>query len=232
MYTNSVVSDGRHSKRSKNLREEIAVAFRKPGRPREDRLARQNEIYLAVVPLLRRTGVRGLSMRAAAHAAYVSVGRLYYYFPSKRALVLHGLQPEAIVRFRTGDEADCADAIKGDPTAYGEALRDYIYELATEFILPAYDAAVELGLEIMLAQVRHSLDNSVEALMDLVRPLVAHLEEPQLAALCTGIQRIMLAILLDRARTPEQYRLDLGALIAGYAAAAQHPTPAEEVSVH
>ena len=41
------------------------MSFGKPGRPCEDRLIRQREIYLAVTPLLEQIGVRDLSMRAA-----------------------------------------------------------------------------------------------------------------------------------------------------------------------
>src|SRR5215472_15247345 len=99
VYTGSVPGTATPRKGALNCLERVAVAFRKVGRPPEDRLCRQREIYLAVVPLLRCSGVRGLSMRAAARAAYVSVGALYYYFPTKRDLVLHGLQPEAIARY-------------------------------------------------------------------------------------------------------------------------------------
>jgi AcrR family transcriptional regulator len=50
------------------------MAFGKPGRPPEDRLARQREIYEAVVPLIYRDGARRLSIREAARAAHMSVG--------------------------------------------------------------------------------------------------------------------------------------------------------------
>ena len=40
--------------------EEFAMAFGKPGRPPEDRLARQREIYEAVTPLIYRDGARRL----------------------------------------------------------------------------------------------------------------------------------------------------------------------------
>src|SRR5919202_6385305 len=75
--------------------EELAMAFGKPGRPPEDRLARPREIYEAVIPLIYRDGARRLSMRSAARAAHMSVGGLYHYFPAKRDLVLHGLREDA-----------------------------------------------------------------------------------------------------------------------------------------
>src|SRR5687768_13949306 len=74
------------------------MAFGKPGRPPEDRQARQQEIYRAVGPLILEHGVGHLSMRQAAHAACLSVGGLYHYFPTKRDLVLHPLRPEVLLR--------------------------------------------------------------------------------------------------------------------------------------
>lgn len=70
------------------------MAFGKPGRPPEDRLARQTQIYQAVCPLLLQVGARRLRMQQAAKAACMSVGGVYHYFPSKQELVLHGLQPQ------------------------------------------------------------------------------------------------------------------------------------------
>ena len=60
---------------------------RKRGRPPEDRFLRQCEIFEAVLPLLKRRGVRGLTMRDAAAAACMSVGGLNHYFPTKADLL-------------------------------------------------------------------------------------------------------------------------------------------------
>src|SRR5258708_11606862 len=46
------------------------MTFGKPGRPPEDRMARQCEILVAVSPLLLTIGAQQLSMRQAAQAAY------------------------------------------------------------------------------------------------------------------------------------------------------------------
>src|SRR5260370_10216675 len=46
------------------------MTFGKPGRPPEDRMARQCEIFVAVSPLLLTIGAQQLSMRQAAQAAY------------------------------------------------------------------------------------------------------------------------------------------------------------------
>jgi|Tabmets5t2r1_1033131.scaffolds.fasta_scaffold05206_2 AcrR family transcriptional regulator len=56
---------------------------RKPGRPPEDRLKRQYEIFLAVAPLIERYGAKRLTMRQAARAAHLSLGGLYHYWKPK-----------------------------------------------------------------------------------------------------------------------------------------------------
>ena len=66
------------------------------GRPAEDHLQRQREIYEAAGPLILARGRAHLSMQQIARAAHASVGSLYYYFPSKRDLVLCGLRTEVL----------------------------------------------------------------------------------------------------------------------------------------
>ena len=55
-----------------------------PGRPPEDRLKRQQEIYLAVAPLIEEHGARRLTtLRQAAPAAQMSLGACSSTFPTK-----------------------------------------------------------------------------------------------------------------------------------------------------
>jgi DNA-binding transcriptional regulator YbjK len=89
----------------------------KPGRPPEDRLKRQHEIYLAVAPLIERHGAKRLTMRQAARAAHLSLGGLYHYFPTKRDLVLHALKPEAVARVCAEFHGRHADLARTDPNA-------------------------------------------------------------------------------------------------------------------
>jgi AcrR family transcriptional regulator len=98
----------------------------KPGRPPEDRLKRQHEIFLAVAPLIERYGARRLTMRQAARAAHLSLGGLYHYFPTKRDLVLHALKPEAVARVCAEFHGRHADLERTDPHRYVQADVDYM----------------------------------------------------------------------------------------------------------
>jgi hypothetical protein len=93
---------------------------------------------------------------------------------------------------------------------------DHLHDLVVGFLLPAYDAAVELGAETALAQVRRTLEKGLGEVVDLLRRLAPQLDEAQLAALGAGLQRNVLSLLLDRATPPEHFRRDLDALIRGY----------------
>ena len=97
-----------------------------PGRPPEDRLKRQHEIFLAVAPLVERYGARRLTMRQAARAAHLSLGGLYHYFPPKRDLVLHALKPEAVARVCAEFHGRHADLERTDPHRYVAADVDYM----------------------------------------------------------------------------------------------------------
>ena len=97
------------------------MAFGKPGRPPEDRLARQREIYEAVIPLIYRDGARRLSMRDAASAACLSIGGLYHYFPNKRELfeaVLAQGAEEHLRRIRTEETLPPAEQLNAALTAF------------------------------------------------------------------------------------------------------------------
>ena len=121
------------------------MAFGKLGRPPEDRFARQAEICRAVGPLIVERGVSRLSMREAAHAACLSVGGLYHYFPTKRDLALHPLQPEALLRTCQDFHAAYGHLAEQDPAAYLDAYLDFLASTAG-FLRPAVWAALELGV--------------------------------------------------------------------------------------
>jgi hypothetical protein len=85
-------------------------------------------------------------------------------------------------------------------------------------VLPAYDAAVELGAETARAQVHRTLEGSLGEARNLLWPLVPHLDEAEVVPLGEGLLRLALSVLLYRATPPEQFRGDLDALITGYSA--------------
>jgi AcrR family transcriptional regulator len=122
------------------------VAFGKVGRPAGDRLERQSEIYRAVSPLILRQGPKGLTMPQAAYAACLGIGGLYHYFPTKRKLILHGLDSSA--RQRHCDENRMLVAIEA-ATSLEQGIAAYLDRSVAmlTFARPSVHAAFELGLQ-------------------------------------------------------------------------------------
>ncbi len=196
--------------------EKHAAAFGKAGRPREDRLLRQREIYQAVAPLLVRVGPRRLSMRAAAAAACVGVGTLYHYFPTKRDLVLHGLATEARDRL-------CRELRVRLEAAGGDPLERYLDTSAAmfAFVRPAALAALELGGDDLRAALDEGLRDNVRELRQTLRSVAPELTPHELTRLGRGVRRVALAFLIDRRVDPADVRDQVGALVAGYRARAR-----------
>jgi len=70
---------------------QIAAPRRKRGRPRgrtEQGSAARDQLYATAVKLIAARGYQATTLRAIAGKAGVSVGLLYRYFPSKRAVIL------------------------------------------------------------------------------------------------------------------------------------------------
>ncbi|HEU0235645.1 MAG TPA: TetR/AcrR family transcriptional regulator [Candidatus Limnocylindrales bacterium] len=188
------------------------MAFGKPGRPHEDRLLRQREIFDAVAPLILERGARRVTMRDAARAAYMSVGGLYHYFATKRDLLLHPLTQDALDRF-------CSDFLKGsfglkadDPRAFLDIYAEFCARTCL-FVRPAAQAAVELGSEtfwpVLEASMQTGLDNFLEAL----RQVAPRLEESELIVLAQAIRRVLLAALFDRTMTADDIGAGVRALV-------------------
>ncbi|MBV9171370.1 MAG: TetR/AcrR family transcriptional regulator, partial [Chloroflexi bacterium] len=132
--------------RPMNVRPEAQPAKR--GRPVEDRLQRQWQIYLAVSPLILERGIKNVSMRDAAQAAAMSVGSLYHYFADKRELALFGLRSDVLSeRCRVFHLQHDYLAIS-DRRAYFDAYVEFSIAGA-EFVRPAVLAALELGAEAL-----------------------------------------------------------------------------------
>lgn len=191
------------------------MTFGKRGRPAEDRLARQREIYTAVVPLIMEHGARRLSMREAAQAACLSIGGLYHYFPTKRELVLHGLCPEAILR-RCQDFHDQFEHLaEADPQQYIKEGIDLIVS-HVEFCRPALHAALELGTESFWEVIETLLTGTAQAFEVNLQRQLPDASDQEVQRCGRAINRALCAALLDKRISPDELRDDLRFLFDGY----------------
>ena len=191
------------------------MAFGKLGRPAEDRLARQSEIYEAVSPLILDLGVHHMSMYAAARAACLSVGGLYHHFPTKRDLVLYGLQPEVIAR-RCQLFHDRFDYLAhSDPPAYLNAGLDSVTGTLL-FVRPAFHAALELGVETFKNTLEASLTTATNEFALSLRNAFPDAAEDDVYQAGRAMHRAMISALLDKNITLQEFRGELSALINGY----------------
>lgn len=191
------------------------MTFGKPGRPPEDRLARQSEIYEAVSPLILKIGARQLSMRAAAHAAYLSVGGLYHHFPTKHELVLHGLQPETIIR-RCHDFHDEFDTlINLDAACYLDAYVDSLVK-SLLFARPAFHAALELGVETFNHVMEASFATATTEFAQALHHAIPEATKDEVYQAGRAVNRAMIAALWDKDIRVHEFRDELSALINGY----------------
>ncbi len=188
------------------------MAFGKPGRPREDRLLRQREIFDAVAPLILERGARRVTMRDAARTAYLSVGGLYHYFPTKRDLLLHALTQEALDRF-------CFDFLKGsfalktgDPRAFLDVYAEFCARTCL-FVRPAAQAAVELGTETFWPVLDASMHNGLDNFLEALQRVAPGLDDSQMLALAQSIRRVLLAGLFDRSMTADDIRTGVRTLV-------------------
>lgn len=199
------------------------MTFGKRGRPAEDRLARQSEIYQAVVPLLIQDGARRLSMRQAAQAACLSIGGLYHYFPTKHELVLHGLCPAAILRYCQGFHAQFDHLADREPRRYvEEGIELVVAQL--KFCRPALHAALELGNESFWAVIETLLTGTEQAFEVNLQRLFPEVSEQEVQRWGRAIRRAICAALLDKSISPDELRDELRILVDGYGSRAQEHT--------
>lgn len=173
------------------------MTFGKPGRPPEDRLARQREIYQAVAPLILSEGARKLTMRNAAHAAFLSVGGLYHYFSTKRDLVLHGLSVEARRRLHNDGRSALLRRSPRDRAAYLDAYVEHTLTM-WEFVHPSVQAALELGHDEFQRRLDAGFAASTAEFAEMLRPVVADLDDERMVELVLAIQRLALGTVIDR----------------------------------
>jgi AcrR family transcriptional regulator len=189
--------------------------FGKRGRPAEDRLARQREIFNAVAPLILQVGASQLSMRQAARAACLSLGGLYHYFPTKRDLVLHGLRPEAILRHCEDFHAQFGHLASLDPRRYiDEGINVVVKQIG--FCRPAIHAALDLGTESFWEVIETLLTGTTLDFEVNLRRVVPEASDQEVHLCGRAIRRTICAALLDKSITPTELHDDLHMLIDGY----------------
>jgi len=190
------------------------MSFGKVGRPPEDRLLRQREIYQSVSPLIMEQGVRTFSMRKAAEISCLSIGGLYHYFPTKRDLVLHGIQAETVDRLCKDFHQQFAYLASDNPQQYFDTFYHYLME-GVLFMRPAARAATELRIDVF-AMVSGTLGTAAAEFVGHLRLLVPTLPEAHLQMLARAVRRFCLATLVDTSSTDEELRNEFYLLIGGY----------------
>ncbi|MEN9937525.1 MAG: Bacterial regulatory protein tetR family [Chloroflexota bacterium] len=196
------------------------MTFGKRGRPTEDRLARQREIYQAVAPLIVQGGARQLSMRQAAQAACLSIGGLYHYFPTKRELVLHGLCQEAILRRCQDFHAQFEHLAETDPQQYFKEGIELIVD-HVGFCRPAIHAALELGSGSFWEVIETLLTGTEQACEANLQRLFPAVSDQEIQRWGRSIRRALGAALLDKSISPDEFRDDLRILVDGYVSRVQ-----------
>lgn len=190
------------------------MTFGKRGRPPEDRLLRQREIFEAIAPRIVAHGARRLSMRDAAHAAYLSIGGLYHYFPTKRELVLHGLDLEARDRICAEEIARIGD-LSQQPGSLIDSTVDALMRIFA-FIRPSALAVIELGSDTLQDTFDDGWTSNLGSLVDGFRRLLPNASDEHLRSLARSIRWIVRGALIDRNVDPEQVRSGLRLLIAAH----------------
>jgi len=167
-----------------------------------------------VAPIILAEGARAITMRRAAQAACMSVGGLYHYFPSRRALLLHGAQPQATIRL-------CSDFFVGQPPYSQDhsswAMAASFVEFQMEelrMVRPAVRAALELGVEEFDKIVAAGLHRGTQEFVDALRRVLPDAEQRDLEGLSRAVRRLQLASVLDPESTDDELRVALRGLLA------------------
>jgi AcrR family transcriptional regulator len=184
------------------------VAFGKPGRPAEDRLARQAEIFAAVARLRVQVGPGRRSMRAAGRAAHRSVGGLSHWFPTKPELVLHALGPEPLAR-RCDGPTRARHLAGSDPAAYLDACVEHTVRLMW-FVRPAMAAAWSWAATPSVPTVEGAVASGIA---DVQAAAAAWSAGADVERLGRAIRHLPLAVLVDRGVTRDQLAGELRALV-------------------
>jgi len=163
-------------------------------------------------------GPRRLSTQQIARAAHVSVGSLYYYFPSKRDLVLCGLRTDVLAH-RCAAFHRWADHLRrSDPPGYLSAFVESSAD-SILFLRPAVYAAIELGSAALWPSLEVALAANTQQFQDALRGALSTSEArvPGLARLGRTWRRFVFGAVLDREAPRQELADGLRALVRGLA---------------
>jgi AcrR family transcriptional regulator len=187
----------------------------KLGRPPEDRLLRQCEIYRAVSPLIVSSGVRGLTMRQAARAACMSLGGLNYYFPTKQKLVLYGVEPAAGARLCLAFHAQNGWLKTAEPSRFLAAWVDFVVD-GVLFARPAIQAALEFGHETFWSTLEYGVNAGLNDLSETLALIVPTSDADGVQTLARRLRRSLFAAYVDRSVHTDELRDELQAALSEY----------------
>ena len=189
----------------------------KLGRPPEDRLLRQCEIYRAVSSLLLSSGVRGLTMREAARTACMSLGGLHHCFPTKQQLVLFGVEPAAGARLCVAFHAQNGWLKTAEPSRFLAAWVDFVID-GVSFARPAIQAALELGHDRFWSTLEYGINAGLDDLAETLDLIVPTSDVDGLQVLARRLRRSLFAAYVDRSVQTEELRDELLAAVNEYRA--------------
>jgi AcrR family transcriptional regulator len=152
-------------------------------------------------------------MREAAHAAFLSIGGLYHYFPTKRDLVLHGRDLEARDRICAEESARIGDLLQQRPESQIDITVDALMRIFA-FIRPSALAVLDLGSDTLQDALDGGWTSNLGSLVDVFRRLLPDASDEHLMSLARSIRWIVRGALIDRDVDSEQVRSDLRLLIA------------------
>lgn len=160
-------------------------------------------------------------MRQAAQAACLSLGGLSHYFPTKRELLLHGLNPQALDRLCQDFLLEHGHLREQDPRGFMDAFVDSHLEHVL-FIRPSFLAAMELGIETLWSSMQYSLDGTLEEFRDTLKQVLPNPEARDLDALTSALRRVMVGALVEPGMGLQDVKEQLKHLLYGAPLAMSH----------
>lgn len=173
-------------------------------------MERRLEILTFVAPLLEHLGPR-LTMREAARAAHVSIGTLYYYFPSKRELLLYGLNQEAVPYLCRRFAIEHAQLRAADPAGFRAAFVEFVVETLA-VMRASVDSAMRLGPAITRDRIDRVIHAPLPDFMELIRQAMPDANRSE--SVEPLVRRLIAAALLERELSPDLLRRQLEVILA------------------